>query len=87
MNELKTLVNQRTDRPITPTTTTTVPASQSVTINYPVQYGWICPKCGAVMAPNQTNCTFCAPTFNVTTATKPPVTPTITCTSKGYSWD
>lgn len=88
MNELKRLISQKTDQPVTPTTTTTVPVSQFVTATS-LQYGWICPKCGAVMAPNQTSCTFCIPTFNVTTATPtvPPVSPTITCTSKGYSWD
>lgn len=82
MNELKTLVNKK----LNPEITTPTPASQSVTTNYPVQYGWVCPKCGAVMAPNQTNCTFCVPIFN-TTPTNPPITPAITCTSKGYSWD
>ena len=83
MNELKTLVNKK----LNPETTTPTSTSQSVTTTYSFQYGWICPKCGAVMAPNQTICTFCAPAFNVTITTKPSVTPTITCTSKGYSWD
>jgi len=85
MNELKRLVNQKTDRPVTPTTTTTVPVSQSVTATS-LQYGWICPKCGSVMAPNQTSCIFCIPTFNVTTAT-PNMSPVVICTSKGYSRD
>lgn len=26
------------------------------------EYGWICPKCGAVMSPKQPTCVFCAPT-------------------------
>lgn len=31
--------------------------------------GWICPKCGAALAPNTTFCPFCAPRSNKTTAT------------------
>ena len=27
----------------------------------PKQYGWECPKCGAVMSPDQKTCPFCAP--------------------------
>lgn len=27
-----------------------------------IKYGWVCPKCGAVMSPNQPTCVFCAPT-------------------------
>lgn len=26
-----------------------------------IQYGWICPKCGAVMSPKQPTCVYCAP--------------------------
>lgn len=90
MNELKRLVSQRLNpKPTTTVTPTTTSTSQSVTTTYSFQYGWICPKCGAVMAPNQTSCILCIPTFNVTTAapTVPSVSPTITCTSKGYGWD
>ena len=42
-----------------PTTTDII----SKTKNY--QYGWICPKCGAVMAPDQKTCIYCAPAFDV----------------------
>ena len=85
MNELKTLVNKK----LNPETTAPTSTSQSVTTTYSFQYGWICPKCGAVMAPNQTNCTFCAPAFNVntTTAAKPSVSPTVICTSQKYDWN
>lgn len=30
------------------------------------KYGWICPKCGAVMAPWKSNCDYCIPNFNIT---------------------
>lgn len=29
-------------------------------------YGWVCPKCGAVMAPTTNHCPFCAPPNHVT---------------------
>lgn len=29
------------------------------------RYGWICPKCGAVMAPDQKTCVYCAPAFDI----------------------
>jgi len=27
----------------------------------PKQYGWVCPKCGAVMSPYQQSCIYCVP--------------------------
>lgn len=27
----------------------------------PKQYGWVCPKCGAVMSPYQQTCIYCIP--------------------------
>lgn len=38
--------------------------------NTPIsQYGWVCPKCGAVMSPNSTECSYCKPTVRVTCGT------------------
>lgn len=34
--------------------------------------GWECPKCGAVLAPNQPYCNFCAPYLKVTCGFNPP---------------
>ena len=30
-------------------------------VQYSMQYGWVCPKCGAVMAPAMVYCVFCQP--------------------------
>lgn len=41
--------------------------SENCTINpapFGVPTGWVCPKCGAVLAPTQTFCPFCAPRPN-----------------------
>ena len=43
--------------------------SKNYTINPPVQYGWKCPCCGAVMAPWQNTCTNCVGGFNKWTVT------------------
>lgn len=42
---------------------TTPPKTRSCDIPAPqfIQQGWQCPKCGAVLAPNQSYCPFCSP--------------------------
>lgn len=41
---------------------TSAPMSSSYQIYSPapIQYGWVCPKCGAVMSPDQKTCPFCS---------------------------
>ncbi len=41
-----------------------VDASESVDFSKQlgIHSGWFCPKCGAVLAPTQNYCVFCAPT-------------------------
>lgn len=34
------------------------------------QYGWVCPKCGAVMAPHQNSCVYCMPQTRITNGTE-----------------
>lgn len=43
--------------------TTPPPKTRSCDIPAPnfIQQGWECPKCGAVLAPNQSYCPFCSP--------------------------
>lgn len=43
--------------------TTPPPKTRSCDIPAPqfIQQGWQCPKCGAVLAPNQSYCPFCSP--------------------------
>lgn len=42
----------------------TAPSEATIT---PMVFGWICPKCGAVMSPTQVCCVNCSGTVNVTT--------------------
>lgn len=48
-----------------PTDKSTVTDSKSTACDIPapkfIQQGWQCPKCGAVLAPNQHYCPFCSP--------------------------
>ena len=32
-----------------------------------IQYGWVCPKCGAVMSPSQNTCPYCSPPYIIKT--------------------
>lgn len=49
----------------TPVTKSTVTDPKSTACDIPVkpilQQGWECPKCGAILAPNQHYCPFCSP--------------------------
>ena len=49
----------------TPITKSTVTDPKSTACDIPapkfIQQGWECPKCGAVLAPNQSYCPFCSP--------------------------
>lgn len=49
----------------TPAAKSTVTDPKSTACNIPapqfLQQGWQCPKCGAILAPNQTYCPFCSP--------------------------
>lgn len=37
--------------------------------DFPIERGWVCPKCGRVMAPSQPYCLFCPLTTTTTTTT------------------
>lgn len=49
----------------TPVAKSTITDPKSTACNIPapqfIQQGWQCPKCGAVLAPNQSYCPFCSP--------------------------
>lgn len=53
-------------------TTYTVKSNSNKPISLPIQYGWRCPSCGAVMAPWQSSCINCSGTY------QPSCTPMIT---------
>lgn len=44
--------------------------------------GWVCPKCGAVMSPNQPYCMFCQPKANDVQITTTGIMPTIDLNTK-----
>ena len=43
--------------------------------DFPIERGWVCPKCGRVMAPSQPYCLFCPLTTTTTTITDLNITP------------
>ena len=53
-------------------TTYTVKSNSDKPISLPIQYGWKCPSCGAVMAPWQNSCINCSGTY------QPSCSPSIT---------
>lgn len=46
--------------------------SQPLSKSFGVAQGWICPKCRAVLAPNQPYCVFCAPVQEIQVSYNPP---------------
>ena len=40
--------------------------TQTPSRTFGLTQGWACPKCGAVLAPNQAYCVFCAPAPKIT---------------------
>lgn len=49
------------------------------------QQGWICPKCGAVMAPHQSYCLFCQPQSKDIQVTTIGINPTVNIENKSIS--
>jgi hypothetical protein len=57
-------------------TTYTVKSNSDKPVSLPIQYGWKCPSCGAIMAPWQNSCINCI-------GTQITATPSITWQSTG----
>lgn len=74
----------------TPVTKSTATDSKSAACNIPapkwIQQGWQCPKCGAILAPNQNCCLFCSPSEYGRTNTIGTGVTSITPCEKGVTW-